>query len=949
MSAVTAVVELETPARDYFPGMGQAVADRTVNRRMFTDAVKARLGSTVALNPKDPLLQRMTSAAMYSGITITEDPSAAFMTAMPETRVETWAEVADRVALGNTSLLRTTDQAATEEVERLSMRHHLRQGSLLMSGRHLQHGDETQAGRPQEVFTNCSTAVMRCLNFRLLLNGSGVGGCYDDALVTAADMNDMPIVVPVIDHTHADVQSGRIAGYLTGREAKHLYAGSIIKRHTVADSREGWARAIEIIERMAFQKKRHVVLLLDFSDVRGYGEPIRGMQNRPASGPGPLMQAVSNMARLRDAGMPTWRAAMYADHYLADCVLVGGARRAARMATKTWRDVTVVEFIGVKRGGFLWSANNSVTIDDEFRIAVEKVAALVRTQGFGDEALEVEWQVDWPQFSNSIEMWLSKAVLDKTITGLEAHAWRVFMALAAASYFDGTGEPGLIMVDRLNRNDDGLKAYLDGSFVTFGGEDGLEEATRPLAIELAKRVLAMPYKFIVNPCGEISLLMLGGYCVIADVVPFHAQSDADAESAFRTATRALIRTNTMRSLYRREVARTNRIGVGITGLHEWIFARFGLGFRDIVAEDPSGATMIDANGQTMVRPHPDALPMWMMLARFARAVQDEADAYCARLGVNTPHTLRTIKPAGTTSKLFGLTEGAHLPAMREYLRWVQFRNDDPLVETYRKSGYPVRELRTYSGTTVVGFPTQPAICQLGMGDKLITAGEAGMEEQYRYLRLLETFWIRGVDEAMQVLADDRGNQVSYTAKYEPAVTDFKTFVATMMDGQFKIRCCSVMPQIDTTAFEYQPEQAVTKAEFEMIAQAIQRAMQEDVGLEHVDCASGACPVDFNTDAEIEGGLKDQSLIDAAADAADVEFMIYAKPECGWCTKAKALLDDIGASYGVVTIKTAEVQRAFFIRRGVPADGWTFPKVYARTPTGEVLIGGYEDLAARLGA
>ena len=30
----------------------------------------------------------------------------------------------------------------------------------------------------------------------------------------------------------------------------------------------------------------------------------------------------------------------------------------------------------------------------------------------------------------------------------------------------------------------------------------------------------------------------------------------------------------------------------------------------------------------------------------------------------------------TTSKLFGLTEGAHLPAMREYLRWVQFRNDD---------------------------------------------------------------------------------------------------------------------------------------------------------------------------------------------------------------------------------------------------------------------------------
>jgi hypothetical protein len=42
--------------------------------------------------------------------------------------------------------------------------------------------------------------------------------------------------------------------------------------------------------------------------------------------------------------------------------------------------------------------------------------------------------------------------------------------------------------------------------------------------------------------------LLGGYCVIADVVPFHAQNDDDAEDAFRTA-RALIRTNLMDCLY----------------------------------------------------------------------------------------------------------------------------------------------------------------------------------------------------------------------------------------------------------------------------------------------------------------------------------------------------------------------------------------------------------------
>jgi DNA polymerase III alpha subunit len=89
-----------------------------------------------------------------------------------------------------------------------------------------------------------------------------------------------------------------------------------------------------------------------------------------------------------------------------------------------------------------------------------------------------------------------------------------------------------------------------------------------------------------------------------------------------------------------------------------------------------------------------------------------------------PHTVTTQKPAGTTSKLFNLTEGAHLPAMREYLRWVQFRFDDPLVAQYAALGYPViYDLKTYKGTTIVGFPTIPEICTLGMGDALVTAPE----------------------------------------------------------------------------------------------------------------------------------------------------------------------------------------------------------------------------------
>ena len=34
------------------------------------------------------------------------------------------------------------------------------------------------------------------------------------------------------------------------------------------------------------------------------------------------------------------------------------------------------------------------------------------------------------------------------------------------------------------------------------------------------------------------------------------------------------------------------------------------------------------------------------------------------LGLRRPVTVTTVKPSGTISKLFGLTEGAHLPARR---------------------------------------------------------------------------------------------------------------------------------------------------------------------------------------------------------------------------------------------------------------------------------------------
>ena len=149
--------------------------------------------------------------------------------------------------------------------------------------------------------------------------------------------------------------------------------------------------------------------------------------------------------------------------------------------------------------------------------------------------------------------------------------------------------------------------------------------------------------------------------------------------------------------------------------------------------------------------------------------------------------------------------------MLRYLRWVQYCNDDPLIDSFRELGCPVRELKVYKGHTIVGFPTVPIITTLdGIEDHIVTAGQANMRDQFEWLRLGEAFWLEGHD-VQSYLAGIKtlpayGNQISYTLKYDPDATDYDTFRARIEDQQPTVRCCSVMPQdtLGASAYEYLP-------------------------------------------------------------------------------------------------------------------------------------------------
>lgn len=683
---------------------------------------------------------------------------------------ENWQQVAFRVALGNTSLAKDTSYD-----EFVYLRNAIASGRILLSGRHLQHGDVNQPTRNQEVFTNCATSANTFGLFYLLLNGAGVGRSYNDELMLV-DWRNLPHIELAIAATHPDFN----ASCQTPQEALAKYHGHSDNLHyfTVPDSREGWAKAIELLETLAFTgDHRNDTVLLDFSEVRPKGSPIGGMQNRPSSGPIPLMASIAIMSQLRDSTDPVWKQTMIADHVLAACVAVGGARRAARMSVKHYTDPDIFDFISIKDKGGLWSSNNSVAVDKAF------------------------WE------------------LSKDPTTREA---AILDAVCNSSYYMASGEPGLINVDSLTVNQNGFEEMLDGTYMGSSRYQ-LNPETIVYTKALAEAAYKMKYPMITNPCGEICLTALGGYCVIGSTVPYHAESPEQAIEDLCAVARALIRVNLMDSLYHKEVRRTNRIGVGFTGVFEFAWKFFGLTWHELIDETISK-------------------DFWAFIARARAQVERHAKNYAESLGVTAPHTVTTLMPTGTISKLYGLTEGGHLPAMGRFLRNVQFLADDPLVDDYEAKGYPViRKIpdpaigNGYNGSSLVKFPTEPIICTLDIpAEKFVVSSDATMEQQYRWLQLLEKYWL-----------GEGNNQISYTLKYDKTKTDFESYINIVREQQSKVRCVSVLPISDWKAtqrlYGYVPEEPVTKEEYDRLVRRVKK-MEEYVSLDALQCENGACPL-----------------------------------------------------------------------------------------------------------
>ncbi len=1058
---------------------------------------------------------------------------------------QTWSERLSEVVNGNFLLdPRAREEFEPELAETLAL---AQAGVMPFSGRHLQHGDLRQPDKRIESFVNCATAMFSFIKFWLLLKGSGVGRCYDSD-ICRVNWDFMPNTRFVIDERHPDWERG----IESLAEAKHKYDSESeeVRWFEVEDSGEGWVKVVEALETAAAQEKHaNKLFIFDFSQVRCKGTPIKGQQGRPASGPVPFMQSLEKVTTIKGAGMKPWKQALFIDHYLSKCVAVGGIRRSARIATKSWRDKDVIEFIDIKRVesdlAKMYTANNSVSVDAEFweqasqpkpsharrvfeaavgaayfdktgepgflnvdrltnnetgldRITVdnylsqemrEKLELHDKTLELIDHTLrwakkklykfivnpcvvgdtwvttaEGSFQVRdlinvpftalvdgkgykssgfWSTGSKPVYRIKSSRGFELTATGnhkvlVEAskkqkygggyHIVREWIPVSKLSTNDklvlGDNSSRVINIEKnrfdlgwiigevlgdgghnpskypsyvrfwgpnryklgsiassiahklpeiysptpfqgehenkhnktvqvstrridnlvegyiepktkrilplLERADDSLVAgFLRGFFDSDGSIQGCPEkghsvrlsqsdlerlkstqrmllrlgivstiykerkpkgtsslpngkggskyystksqhelviaksniirfreiigfydenkkkalddiATNHYSESFTTKVISVEpagseevfdceieatHRFaadgiIVHNCGEIVLSIMGGYCVIGDICLANVEDPQEALDAARLMPRFLMRVNRMPSLYASEVERTNRIGVGLTGIHEFAYKHFNLTFWDLLNQDKS-------------------FEFWAFISEMRRTVEQSAVNFSEVTNVAIPHTFTTMKPSGTISKVMDCTEAAHLVAMPYYIRWVQYALTDSAVQEHKDRGYPVKDIsKQYADHCVIGFPTKMPIADI-MGDDLTTTADVTPIDQYTWLRLLEMHWLGG---------DGKNNQVSYTLKYDPEAVNYYQFTEMVLENQPLVRACSVMPQVNESAYAYVPEEAISKERYEELVSKIDRFTNEGVDSARLDCESGSCPVEFDINA-----------------------------------------------------------------------------------------------------
>lgn len=395
------------------------------------------------------------------------------------------------------------------------------------------------------------------------------------------------------------------------------------------------------------------------------------------------------------------------------------------------------------------------------------------------------------------------------------HRWASNNSVAVDSKFDNygpvadsiqhNGEPGIVNLElskNYGRKIDGLQKDIDANV----------EGT--------------------NPCGEISLAN-GEPCNLFEVFPYVAsQQGWDLDESFTLGTRFSKRVTF--SSYDWEVSRNviennRRIGISMSGIQDWILAKFGnrvvTGYED--ATDPE-------TGEAIKKPIYDPRVVKEVDGLYKAVVRADKD-YSDTLGCKPSIKHTTVKPSGTVAKLAGVSEGMHFHYAGYLIQRIRFQDSDPLLPALKACGYHVEPDIYTKSTMVAEFPIRASHAD---SDNFASAGNVSIAEQFATQAFLQTYWSDNAVSCTVTFQPDEGNQIA----------------PLMRQYRFTTKSTSLLPYVGNE-FKQAPKEPIDEKTYEAKVMEIhgdvatvfakQNDNHDKKGVELVDqtdCAGGACPV-----------------------------------------------------------------------------------------------------------
>lgn len=393
------------------------------------------------------------------------------------------------------------------------------------------------------------------------------------------------------------------------------------------------------------------------------------------------------------------------------------------------------------------------------------------------------------------------------------HRWASNNSVAIDSKFDNynpiaqgilhNGEPGVVNLD-LSRN------Y---GRIVDGYQEGIDDEVEGT-----------------NPCGEISLAN-GEPCNLFEVFPYVAEKEGwDLKEAFKLAARYTKRVTFSHydwEISRKIISKNRRIGVSMSGIQDWILAKFGhrvvTGFEDAVDLE---------TGIDIKKPIYDPEITAAFDDLYQAVVQADAD-YSQELGCQPSIKHTTVKPSGTVAKLAGVSEGMHFHYAGYLIQRIRFQESDPLLPALKACGYHTEPDIYTDHTIVVEFPIKAANAD---SSNFASAGTVSIAEQFATQAFLQTYW--------------SDNAVSCTVTFQATEND--QIAPLLRQYRHTIKSTSLLPYYGGS-LKQAPKQPINakiyterKSKITGDVETVFAKQNYDVkGLELIgqtDCAGGACPI-----------------------------------------------------------------------------------------------------------